>query len=61
MNLAFLAWVAFIAACIIFILIAIGTVSLVTDPDLPYWGFALIAFGLAFDGYWRDRGVRGPQ
>ena len=54
-DLGFLAWVAFLAACVIFILIAIGTVSLATNPGIAYWGFALVAFGLAFSGWWDGR------
>lgn len=60
MNLAPVAWLAFVAACIIFVLIALGTISLLTNPDMPYWGFALVAFGLAFSGYWESRRTPGP-
>ena len=49
MNLAPLGWLAFIAACVIFILLGIKTI---TDGTVAYWGWALIAFGLAFSGWW---------
>ena len=52
MNLAPLGWLAFIAACVIFVLLGL---TIITDGAMIYWGLALVAFGLAFSGYWASR------
>jgi hypothetical protein len=57
-NLAPLGWLAFIAATVIFVLIAIKTI---TDFSVAYWGFALVAFGLAFSGWWGAQNRSGPS
>lgn len=57
MNLGPLAWLAYVAACVIFVLLAL---VVITDGAFLFWGLALVAFGLAFSGYWEARGPRNP-
>lgn len=56
MNLAPLAWLAFIAATVIFVLLALNTIPAgLAVPSAGWWGLALVSFGLAFSGYWESR------
>lgn len=52
MDIAPLGWLAFIAATVIFVLLAVGTI---TDVSMQYWGWGLVSFGLAFSSWWGDR------
>lgn len=59
MNLAPLGWLAFIGACAIFVILALASASFdLQNAALADWGWGLIAFGLAFSGWW---GARTPQ
>jgi hypothetical protein len=56
-NVGSLGWLAFLAATIIFVLLALGTI---TDAAFVDWGLALVAFGLAFGGWFTSRGTASP-